>query len=167
VHREPGLTDFFVKHLDMTALTQTTGTKNLSALTAGPLPPNPPSILARPDVPAALDELRRHFRWVLIDTPPIASVTDALLLARHADMAVLVIQHNKVDKKVVKRSLAALRKAQPNVLGAVLNGVDIKTKGYYAYYYQQHKDKRPAAAEPRRGRPSRPISTVSPDASLI
>jgi succinoglycan biosynthesis transport protein ExoP len=167
VHREPGLTDFFVKHLDMTALTQTTSTKNLSALTAGPLPPNPPSILARPDVPAALDELRRHFRWVLIDTPPIASVTDALLLARHADMAVLVIQHNKVDKKVVKRSLAALRKAQPNVLGAVLNGVDIKSKGYYTYYYQQHKDKKAAAAEPRRGRPSRPISTVSPDASLV
>ena len=167
LNREPGLTDFFVKHLDMTALTHSTATKNLSALTAGPLPPNPPAILARPDVPAALDELRRHFRWVLIDTPPIASVTDALLLARHADMAVLVIQHNKVDKKVVKRSLAALRKVQPNVLGAVLNAVDIKTKGYYYYYYQQNKDKKPAAAEARKGRPSRPISTVSPDASLI
>jgi polysaccharide biosynthesis transport protein len=166
LNREPGLTDFFVKRLDMTALTHSTTTKNLSALTAGPLPPNPPAILARPDVPACLDELRRHFRWILIDTPPIASVTDALLLARHADMAVLVIQHNKVDKKVVKRSLAALRKVQPNVLGAVLNAVDIKTKGYY-YYYQQHKDKKPAAAEARKGRPSRPISTVSPDASLV
>jgi capsular exopolysaccharide synthesis family protein len=166
LHREPGLTDFFVKHLDLTALTHSTTTKNLSALTAGPLPPNPPAILARPDVPACLDELRRQFRWVLIDTPPIASVTDALLLARHADMAVLVIQHNKVDKKVVKRSLAALRKVQPNVLGAVLNAVDIKTKGYY-YYYQQHRDKKPAAAEARKGRPSRPISTVSPDASLV
>ena len=40
-------------------------------LTAGPLPPNPPGILTRPDVPACLDQLRRHFRWVLIDTPPI------------------------------------------------------------------------------------------------
>jgi hypothetical protein len=53
------------------------------------------------------------------------------------------------------------------VLGAVLNAVDIKTKGYYYYYYQQNKDKKPAAAEARKGRPSRPISTVSPDASLI
>jgi polysaccharide biosynthesis transport protein len=167
LNREPGLTDHFVKHLDMTALTHSTATRNLSALTAGPLPPNPPAILARPDVPACLDELRRRFRWVLIDTPPIASVTDALLLARHVDMAVLVIQHNKVDKKVVKRSLAALRKVQPNVLGAVLNAVDIKTKGYYYYYYQQQKDKKPAAAEARKGRPSRPISTVSPDASLV
>lgn len=168
LQREPGLTDYFVKHLDMTALIQGTRTKNLFALTAGPLPPNPPGILTRPDVATSLDQLRRHFRWVLIDTPPIASVTDALLLARHVDMAVLVIQHNKVDKKVVKRSLAALRKVQPNVLGAVLNAVDIKTKGYHYYYYQQQKDKKPAGAEVRKGRPSRPaIPTVSPDASLI
>jgi len=168
LQREPGLTDYFVKHLDMTALIQPTRTKNLFALTAGPLPPNPPGILTRPDVVTSLDQLRRHFRWVLIDTPPIASVTDALLLARHVDMAVLVIQHNKVDKKVVKRSLAALRKVQPNVLGAVLNAVDIKTKGYHYYYYQQQKDRKPAGAEVRKGRPSRPaIPTVSPDASLI
>jgi capsular exopolysaccharide synthesis family protein len=168
LQREPGLTDFFVKHLELTALTQPTRTKGLFALTAGPLPPNPPAILARPDVGACLDQLRRDFRWVLIDTPPIASVTDALLLAKHADMAVLVIQHNKVDKKVVKRSLAALRKVQPNVLGAVLNAVDIKTKGYYYYYYQQHKDKKPAAVDARKGRPTRPaLPTVSPDASLV
>jgi capsular exopolysaccharide synthesis family protein len=168
LQREPGLTDYFVKRLDMNALVQGTRVKNLFALTAGPLPPNPPGILTRPDVATSLDQLRRHFRWVLIDTPPIASVTDALLLARHADMAVLVIQHNKVDKKVVKRSLAALRKVQPNVLGAVLNAVDIKTKGYHYYYYQQQKDKKPGGVEARKGRPSRPaIPTVSPDASLI
>ncbi len=166
LHREPGLTDHFVKHMDVAALTQSTTTRNLSALTAGPLPPNPPAILARPDVPACLDELRRHFRWVLIDSPPIASVTDALLLARHADMAVLVIQHNKVDKKTVKRSLAALRKVQPNVLGAVLNAVDIKTKGYYYYYHQQDADRK-ALADGRKGRPGRPAPATSPDASLV
>ena len=165
VHREPGLTDHFVKQMDVGALTQSTSTRNLAALTAGPLPPNPPAILGRPDVPALLDELRRQFRWVLIDTPPIASVTDALLLARHVDMAVLVIQHNKVDKKVVKRSLAALRKVQPNVLGAVLNSVDIKTKGYYYYYHRQEKADR--NADGRKGRPGRPVPAASPDASLV
>ena len=109
-------------------------------LTAGPLPPNPPAILARDDVADFLEQLRRHFRWVIVDSPPLASVTDALLLARHADMTVLVVQHDKVDKKVVKRSLGALRKATDNVLGAVLNAVDVKTRGHYYYYYQHHKD---------------------------
>jgi Mrp family chromosome partitioning ATPase len=67
-------------------------------------------------------------------------VTDALLLARHADMTVLVVQHDKVDKKVIKRSLGALRKVTDNVLGAVLNAVDVKTRGHYYYYYQHHRE---------------------------
>jgi len=64
-------------------------------------------------------------------------VTDALLLARHADHTVLVIQHNKVDKKLVKRAVAALRKATPGLLGAVLNVVDVRARSYHYYYYPQ------------------------------
>jgi Mrp family chromosome partitioning ATPase len=74
---------------------------------------------------------------VLVDSPPLASVTDALLVARHADVVAYVVQHNKMDKKLVKRNVNALRKATPNLLGAVLNSVDIQAKGYYYYYYQQ------------------------------
>lgn len=134
--REPGITNFFVKHEDLDALIRPTRVPNLFALTAGPLPPNPPAILTRKNVPDFLDHLKRHFEWVLVDSPPLASVTDALLLARHADMAVVVVQHNKVDRKVIRRSVQALRKATDNVLGAVLNAVDMKAKGYYYYYYQ-------------------------------
>jgi capsular exopolysaccharide synthesis family protein len=133
--REPGLTDFFVKHDEVDSLIQATRVPNLFALTAGPLPPNPPAILARKNVADLLNHLRRHFEWILLDSPPLASVTDALLLARHADMVVMVVQHDKVDKKLVKRSLAALRKATDNLLGFVLNAVDIKTQAYHYYYY--------------------------------
>ena len=48
-----------------------------------------------------------------------------------------MVQHNKVDKKLIKRNVAALRKVAPNLLGAVLNGVDVRTKGYYYYYYDE------------------------------
>ena len=78
---------------------------------------------------------------MLLDSPPIASVTDGLLLARHADMSVLVVQHNQVDKKVIRRSVAAMRKVTESLIGAVLNAVDIKTQGYYYYYYPQNKPK--------------------------
>jgi capsular exopolysaccharide synthesis family protein len=133
--REPGLMDYFVKHEDLDTLIRPTRVPNLFVLTAGPLPPNPPAILARKTLPIFLDHLRRHFEWVLVDSPPLASVTDALLLARHADMAVMVVQHNAVDKKVVKRAVTALKKATPNLLGAVLNAVDLKARGHYYYYY--------------------------------
>jgi capsular exopolysaccharide synthesis family protein len=135
--REPGFTDFFVRHERLAALVQPTRLPNLFALTAGPLPPNPPALLARKSLRDLLAELRRDFDWVLIDSPPLASVTDALLLARHCDHTVLVVQHNKVDKKLVKRSVAALRKATPNLLGVVLNVVDVRARSYHYYYYPQ------------------------------
>ena len=119
--------------------------------TAGPLPPNPPALLARKSLGQLLDELRGEFDWVLIDSPPLASVTDALLLARHADHAVLVIQHNKVDKRLVKRAVAALRKATPNLLGAVLNVVDVRARSYNYYYYAQREGARPRRTTPPSG----------------
>jgi len=146
ISRAPGFTDYFLRHEDLDALVQPSGTPNLFALTAGPLPPNPPAMLARRNVPELFARLRQKFEWILVDSPPLASVTDALLLARHADLAVMVVQHNKVDKKLVKRSVIALRKATPNLLGAVLNAVDLKARSYHYYYYQ---DGEPARAEPR------------------
>jgi succinoglycan biosynthesis transport protein ExoP len=152
--REPGLTDFFVRHERVDALVKPTAAPNLFALTAGPLPPNPPALLARRSLGDLLDSLRRDFEWVLVDSPPLASVTDALLLARQADHTVLVVQHNKVDKKLVKQSVAALHKATPHVLGVVLNVVDVRARSYHYYYYPQ-KDGG-AAPAPSGGSEERP-----------
>ena len=144
--REPGLTDFFVKHQEPDALVRATQYPNLFGIMAGALPPNPPAILARKSFTTLLDHLRAQFEWILMDSPPLASVTDAVLLARHSDMVVFVIQHNKVDKKLIRRNLVALQKATPNVLGAVLNVVDVKAPGQYYYYY--HYDRARADHEP-------------------
>jgi polysaccharide biosynthesis transport protein len=133
--REPGVTNFFVNHEEMEALVRPTHVPNLFALTTGPLPPNPPAILTRQTMGEFLERLRTHFAWILIDSPPLASVTDAQLLARYADLTVFVTKHNHADKKLVKRHLTALRKVTDTVLGVVLNAVDVRTKGYYYYYY--------------------------------
>jgi succinoglycan biosynthesis transport protein ExoP len=133
--REPGLTSYFAKHAELDALIRSTRTPNLFALTAGPLPPNPPALLGRQSVNDLLNHLRKSYEWILIDSPPLASVTDALLLARWSDHVLLVIQHNKVDKRLIKRQVTSLRRATPNLLGAVINDIDIQAKGYYYYYY--------------------------------
>ena len=149
--REPGFTDHFVSHVDLDTLIRTTMVTNLYALTAGLLPPNPPALLARRDLETLLDRLRRHFDWVLIDSPPLASVTDALLLARHADIVVYVIQQNRVDKRLIKQTIKNLRKVTPNLLGAVFNAVDVKaTAGAYGYYssYTPEGDVTKAAVRP-------------------
>jgi succinoglycan biosynthesis transport protein ExoP len=136
--REPGITDFFVRHEPLESLIRPTGVPNLFALPAGTLPPSPPAILTRRALPELLERLRGEYEWILLDSPPLASVTDGLLLARHADLVVMVIQHNAVDKRVVKRSLTALRKVTSRLMGAVLNGVDVKSHAYN-YYYSYHQ----------------------------
>jgi capsular exopolysaccharide synthesis family protein len=150
--KEPGATDFFVRHEAADTLVKPTSVPNLYAITAGPLPPNPPAILTRVTMPELIANLRQHFQWVLLDSPPLASVTDALLLARHADLVLFVIQHNKTDKKLIKRHVAALRRVTDNVLGAVLNGVDVRSTAYqYYYYYEQQEPARgEKAQEPAR-----------------
>lgn len=140
VSKEPGFSDYFTKREELDRLVQPTKSPNLFVLTAGALPPNPPALIARKQMGDLLDRLRRHFDWILVDSPPLASVTDALLLARYCDLAVYVVQHNKVDKKAIKRSILALQKVTPNLIGVVINALDTKTRGYYYYYYNQdHK----------------------------
>lgn len=169
--RQPGVTDVFTRHQQIDALVQETAVPNLFAVTAGALPPNPPALLARKDLNDLLDQLRARFEWIVVDSPPLASVTDALLLARHADMVVVVIQHNKVDKRLVKRCLAGLRKAGANVLGVILNAVDAKAKGYqgyYQYYYRTHEisreEVRPEEWAAHKPLPEDPRAEVDPPA---
>jgi capsular exopolysaccharide synthesis family protein len=171
VPREPGFTDFFVKNQDMGALARPSRIQNLSVIAAGPLPPSPPALLARPELQTAFAQLKRQYRWVLVDSPPVAAVTDALLLAQLADATILVVQQNKVDRATVKRSLLALRKVTPHVIGAVLNAVDVTSKGYYGYAY--YGSRRDAKGRPSRGAaPRAQPNAASPepdvtDASLV
>ena len=152
--REPGVTNFFVNHEDLDTLVRPTRVPNLFALTTGPLPPNPPAILTRPNMPDFLDRLRDHFSWVLIDSPPLASVTDAQLLARYADLTTFVVQYNKADKKVIRRSLSALRKVTDTVLGVVLNAVNVRAKGYYYYYYPHDLESSKVPNKPNEAKPA-------------
>ena len=142
-------------------------------IAAGPLPPNPPALWRGPSSRRRSLALKRQYRWVLVDSPPVAAVTDALLLAQRADSTILVVQQNKVDRAMVKRALAALRKVTPHVIGAVLNAVDVKSKGYYGYGYygsrKDPKDKRPSRSP--QGRRVQPHAAVPEpevtDASLV
>ncbi len=176
VPREPGFTDFFIRQVELSGLIRTTRQRNLWVIPAGPMPPNPPALLARPELGQGLDQLRRHFKWVLIDSPPVAAVTDALLLAHEANATILVVQQNRVDRMVLKRAIASLRKVTPRLAGAVLNAVDMKSSAYYGYKYkykeQDDKEKKRRKDAPGRrkaggrSRAGAPAATEVGDVSL-
>ena len=72
---------------------QSTRETNLSAVTSGKLPPNPPALIGSRAVERFLEECRERFVWIILDAPPIVSVTDPLLLAKLSDMVLMVVRY--------------------------------------------------------------------------
>jgi capsular exopolysaccharide synthesis family protein len=140
LYREPGLTDYCARDLQVDAVIQQTRHKNLSAITSGRQPHNPPALIGSRAVERLLGECRERFTWIVLDAPPVASVTDSLLLAKLADMVLVVVRYNKVDRKLARRSMAALGRTNARVVGIVLNGLDPKQDSYH-YYYSYYSSK--------------------------
>ncbi|HET8948031.1 MAG TPA: polysaccharide biosynthesis tyrosine autokinase [Candidatus Polarisedimenticolia bacterium] len=136
VAREHGVTNYILSpDDDLNAYLKPTSTPNLSAITCGPIPPNPAEVFGHERFAGLLQELKRRFDWVLIDSPPVVSLADASILASMSDLVMFVIKHNGNDKELIRRSIVTLRKVSPHVVGAVLNNVDLDRSHYRDYYY--------------------------------
>jgi Mrp family chromosome partitioning ATPase len=84
-----------------------------------------------------LDRLRERYDWVLIDSAPIISVTDSVVCANVVDIVLLVIEHGRLDRKVIVGAQQQLARAGASIVGSVLNRVDLEKKTYY-YYPDYH-----------------------------
>ncbi|HSN55336.1 MAG TPA: polysaccharide biosynthesis tyrosine autokinase, partial [Candidatus Sulfomarinibacteraceae bacterium] len=111
---------------------------NLDLITSGPLPPNPPELFGKHSFGRLLEEARAVYDWVLIDTPPVAMVTDPVICASSAELSLLVVQYGSTRRQVVREAVRLLGRTGTHVAGAVLNKVEIDRDpyyygGYYAY----------------------------------
>jgi capsular exopolysaccharide synthesis family protein len=149
LYREPGLADYCSRETRIEAVIQSTQVTHLSAVASGKLPPNPPALIGSTAVKRFLEECRERFAWILLDAPPIASVTDPLLLAKLADLVLMVVRYNQVDRKLARRSLTALRRTEARVVGVVLNGIDPKADSYHYYYSYYQERREPDGKRPR------------------
>jgi len=109
--------------------------KNLFLLPAGATPPNPAELLASTRTEFLLAQLRQRFDLLVIDSPPVIPVSDALLLAPQADGVALVARAEKTSRKVATDSLRRLRTARAHIIGCVLNCIDPQAHSYYHHYY--------------------------------
>ncbi|RZU39666.1 GumC family protein [Edaphobacter modestus] len=107
---------------------------NLDVLVSGPMPPFPTEMLSSEAMRQLLDHAGEIYTHIVIDSPPVLSVTDAVLLARQADAVVLVIRHGKSNKHVVRRARDLLLRSGAPVTGILLNAVDVSSPDYYGYY---------------------------------
>lgn len=108
--------------------------KQLTLLPCGPQPETPAELLDSHAFRRTLAQLRERFDVVVLDTPPLLPVVDALLLAHLADGVVLVSRSRSSSRAEIHRSLTLLRQRDTNLLGLVLNDVEMRReKGYYGY----------------------------------
>lgn len=113
---------------------QHTKIENLKILTSGPLPPNPAEWLGSKKMKKILERMAEYADIVIIDTPPSLAVTDAAVLAPQTDGVVLIARAGQTRKDALKDTIDQLRSANANILGVVLNDLDV-SRSAYAYRY--------------------------------
>lgn len=111
-----------------------TRVKNLDLMTAGPTPPNPSELIGSGAFENILRDLNEIYDFILIDTPPIISVTDAQVYLRFVPNCVMVIDVQNNNKNEVKKAKELIEKVGGRVLGAVLNKTPKEKSSSYYYY---------------------------------
>ncbi len=109
----------------------------LFLMTSGPIPPNPAELIGSEQMANLLKRLQARFTHVVVDSPPIASFTDGVLIASMVDGVILVVHAGHSSRQVVRRSRQLLQEIGAKIFGVVLNNVNLNTKENY-YYYQSY-----------------------------
>lgn len=112
--------------------TQKTAYENLDVITSGHIPPNPAELLASDEMKALLNELKGKYKYILIDTPPVNMVSDALILAPVVSGMVLVVRQDVTVHKSVTESLEKINFTGTKILGFILNDSVENKSGYYS-----------------------------------
>jgi capsular exopolysaccharide synthesis family protein len=141
--QQPGLSGILIHpQANLSDVVHRDGVSGLEILTAGSTPPNPAELLAMPAFRDLLDRLIPAYDHIIIDCPPVMAVTDASLVANEVSGVVFVIGSEATTRAAARTALDELRESRDNVLGAVLNRVNLRGNAYYyARYYRPDYEK--------------------------
>ncbi len=146
---EPGLSNLLVGNAKSAEAIRVSSVRNLWLLAAGKLPPNPAELLESKGFKLLLKGLGGYFDWVVIDAPPVMTVTDPSIVARLASGVVFVVGNEMTPRPAAQAAIRQLRTSQAKIVGAVLNRVNIERDSYYyADYYSKDSSQyyQPAAS---------------------
>jgi len=136
-----GISHVLTKQATLEEVIQDTAIPNLSAITAGMIPPNPSELVGSKALGKIIEQLCELFDQVIIDTPPVLALTDAQLISTHCDGVVLVAEAGKVKRSALLDAKERLEIVKAKIIGVVVNNAKRKARDDYYYYYYGHEEK--------------------------
>ncbi len=145
-----GISNTLINEIDFYDVVQKSilGIIGFDYLPGGDVPPNPVQLLESDKMRELLETSQHIYDLVILDTPPIGYFSDALLLARYADVVALVSRYNKTSRKELLASIDLLKKTNVTAVGVILNGVPVGTQSAYGYYGYGHESERYTREQP-------------------
>jgi polysaccharide biosynthesis transport protein len=143
VGKDAGVTSILLGEHSLEEAIQPCEVMGLSLLPSGPIPPNPSELLQTPGFTNLIEQAAGKFDRVVFDSPPLTVVTDAAIIAPQVSGVILVVHSDRTTRDAVRSSTKQLATVNANLLGAVVNGVDLSSNGRYGYggyyyYYRGH-----------------------------
>jgi len=146
-----GLTNYLLKQNTLEEVIQTTKVPSMDFLASGKLPSSSLGILSSAQMKNLISELKQRYDYVFLDSPPIMGVSDASILASEVDMTLQVIQYRRYPQPMNIRAKQLIEKVGGNLVGIVLNNINMSQdesyyyySGYYHDYYSRNEDQEPA-----------------------
>lgn len=143
---DKGMTHFLSGQCPLSEVIMSTDIPRLHVAFAGPAAPNPTELLSSESFTKMLESFRSVYDYIIIDSPPLGMVVDGVILAKHSDGAVMVLESGSVKYRIAQDVKEKIEGVGCPLLGVVLNKVDYKKNGryyskYYGKYYGKHYDK--------------------------
>jgi capsular exopolysaccharide synthesis family protein len=133
-----GLTNYLTSEVELKALVKATEVPNLWVINVGPVPPNPAELLGSEKMGSLIESLKQWFDFILFDSPPVLSVSDAVVLGPKIDGVILVVWGGKTAREALKQAKEKLDMLKVKCLGVVINNIDIQEHDYYYMHHYYH-----------------------------
>lgn len=133
---DKGLSHYLTGQAEMDDIIYETDVEGFYMTMAGPLSPDPTTLIDSEQFEALISKAREEYDYVLIDAPPLGVVIDAVIIGKYSDGAVLVIEQGVIKRKIVQDVIKQLKRGEVRILGAVLNKVDERIGAYGSYDYK-------------------------------
>jgi succinoglycan biosynthesis transport protein ExoP len=142
-----GVVNYLIRQNSLDEITNSTQIANLDVILSGPIPPNPSELILSDAMKEMIEELKKKYDYIILDTPPVGLVSDALELVQFADVTLYIVRQNYTKKDMITLLNTRIKRGELNNASIVLNGYENKAKygsgygyGYGSYSNGYHED---------------------------